>query len=188
MTLAVRNSQKNASLKCFVKATELRAIYCKLKIHLVFSLSHKGLTDARRVQLQQVITDWRDSHPPRERNQEEQEELYAHTQTLLQRHYYLSRQTRRKEQERLATLARIDTDIELLLSAPKLDGAATAVASEHFVCRSVPIANRAKMLHQEKLRRLRLPWWKQLQQLDDQDDSTYVIDKQDVLVIDGKVM
>lgn len=162
--------------------------FLELPSHPNNDFSILGLTDARRVELQHVIEDWRDSHRPIERTHEEQEELYTHAQTLLQRHIYRSKQTRRKEQERLATLARIDTDIELLLSAPKLDAAADAVAKDHFVCRSVPIATRAKMLHQERMRKLRLPWWKQLQHLDDEDEGTYVIDKQDVIVIDGKVM
>ncbi|XP_074652826.1 IQ calmodulin-binding motif-containing protein 1-like [Tubulanus polymorphus] len=120
-----------------------------------------GLTDERRVELQQYIQQHREDHPCEIKSREEQEKIHERAQMMLQRFMMTSKHTRVKHQEREAMLARIENDSELLLNAPKLDEA-TEKDLELYVCRSVPIANRAQMLHNNEMKRLKQPWWRKL--------------------------
>ncbi|XP_064594930.1 IQ calmodulin-binding motif-containing protein 1-like [Liolophura sinensis] len=136
-----------------------------------------GLTDERRVQLQQVILERRESNPPKPRTREEQESLHRTAQELMARYYIGCKLTRGKHQQREALLARLETDSELLMYAPPLKDL-TDKDVDMFSSRSVPVAARAQQAHKEELRLLRQPWWRKLG--DEYQDQLYE-EEQDLL-------
>ena len=61
----------------------------------------------------------------------------------------------------MSNLARIETDCELILSAPKIESVQEADI-EKYSSRSVAVMDYAKRLHQDKIKRLNAPWWQNL--------------------------
>ncbi|XP_013413711.1 IQ calmodulin-binding motif-containing protein 1 [Lingula anatina] len=120
-----------------------------------------GLTDERRVEIQQHITRWREDHPTKCKTRAQQEEIHNKAQELIQRNQMLNRVTRKKHLEREALLAMIETDCDLLLNATSLKDV-TEKDIDVFSSKSVPIATKARLNHQHELRLLRQPWYRKL--------------------------
>ncbi|KAF6020782.1 IQCB1 [Bugula neritina] len=130
----------------------------------------EGLTDERRVYLQKVILNRREANPPKERSREGQEELHSRCQDMLKRHVLTNRVDRSRQLHREALLAQLETDSSLLLNAPKLSELKLEQV-DSFVCRSVPVATKARENHNNELRLLKQPWWRKLS--DEYQDSVY---------------
>ncbi|KAK3750422.1 hypothetical protein QZH41_016982, partial [Actinostola sp. cb2023] len=74
-----------------------------------------GLTDARRVELQNVIVDHRDKFPTKHRSVDELKELHEKAHSLLANHLAMHIKPRKNEQRRDALLARLKMNTDLLL-------------------------------------------------------------------------
>ncbi|XP_052706454.1 IQ calmodulin-binding motif-containing protein 1-like [Crassostrea angulata] len=135
-----------------------------------FTIKPPGLTENRRVELQQKITQYREENPPQYSKREDLEKVHKKAAEMLQRHYVTLKSTREKHAHREALLARLDTDSELLSLAPPLKDAREKDI-EMYSSNLLPIATKARTDHIETLRLLRQPWWKKLR--DDLQDQEY---------------
>ncbi|XP_039351077.1 IQ calmodulin-binding motif-containing protein 1 isoform X4 [Mauremys reevesii] len=88
-------------------------------------------------------------------------ELHLQGQEKLAQYLLRSSLDRRAEQRREALLAQVNTDVELLMSAPSLMEA-TEKDLDVFMSRSVPVACKARQSHNTILKYTRWPWWKKL--------------------------
>ncbi|EDO49031.1 predicted protein, partial [Nematostella vectensis] len=120
-----------------------------------------GLTDARRVELQEIIVQRRERFPPKHRTPVELKELHEKAHSLLSSHVMVAMKARRDEQRRDALMARLEMDSDHLLAAPGLEAAKTEVI-DSYTSQSAPVITKAKMEHSAKLRYYKLPWWKKL--------------------------
>ncbi|XP_062611970.1 IQ calmodulin-binding motif-containing protein 1-like, partial [Saccostrea cucullata] len=142
-----------------------------------FTIKPPGLTENRRVELQQQITQFRDENPPQYSKREDLEKVHKKAAEMLQRHYVTLKSTREKHAHREALLARLDTDSELLSLAPPLKDAGEKDI-EMYSSNVLPIATKARTDHIETLRLLRQPWWKKLRdELQDQEyeEEDYIL-------------
>ncbi|XP_032619526.1 IQ calmodulin-binding motif-containing protein 1 isoform X2 [Chelonoidis abingdonii] len=112
----------------------------------------KELTSAQKLALQQKA-----SQMPEEMSKE----LHLQAQEKLSQYLLRSSLDRRAEQRREALLAQVNTDVELLMSAPSLMEA-TEKDLDVFMSRSVPVACKARQSHNTMLKYTRWPWWKKL--------------------------
>ncbi|ESP03049.1 hypothetical protein LOTGIDRAFT_185823 [Lottia gigantea] len=136
--------------------------------NISISLKPPGLTDARRLELRSKIQEWRDLHPTHIDNRESLQEIHNRAAQLLANHYSGIKPQRQQQQHIDALIARLDTDSDLVLLAPKLKDI-TEKDAEMYTSRSVPIATKARVNHLETLRKIKLPWWKRLDEEDDMD-------------------
>nr|AKN21707.1 NPHP5 [Schmidtea mediterranea] len=131
-----------------------------------------GLNMERKSELNKVHNKWMASHKHEFRgiSEDTQLELHHKAQKLYHRHLYELKTNRRKDIDRELTLARLETDSKLLISAPDLAEAVDGFNNQsdlkfkidNFHCKIRPIANRAAQLHQQKINTIKQPWWKQL--------------------------
>ncbi|XP_030436019.1 IQ calmodulin-binding motif-containing protein 1 isoform X2 [Gopherus evgoodei] len=112
----------------------------------------KELTGAQKLALQQKA-----SQMPEEMSKE----LHLQAQEKLAQYLLRSSLDRRAEQRREALLAQVNTDVELLMSAPSLMEA-TEKDLDVFMSWSVPVACKARQSHNTMLKYTRWPWWKKL--------------------------
>ncbi|XP_025084498.1 IQ calmodulin-binding motif-containing protein 1-like [Pomacea canaliculata] len=120
-----------------------------------------GLTEERRVYLQELITRRQQEMPTARKTREELEEMHKRSSEMLGQHYSRVGYFRKKQYNWENLLARLDTDSELLLLAPPLKDV-TQKDVEMFSSRSLPVATKAKAQHNVSLQRLQRPWWRQL--------------------------
>ncbi|KAK7495678.1 hypothetical protein BaRGS_00013125 [Batillaria attramentaria] len=133
-------------------------------------LRPSGLTDERRVQLQEIINRRRQEQPTSRKTREEVEEIHKSASQLLAQHYSRIRHVRKKQYNWENLLARLDTDSELLLLAPPLKDV-TQKDVEMYSSRSLPVATKAKAQHNATLQRLQRPWWRQQWEEDEEIDE-----------------
>ncbi|KAK3106409.1 hypothetical protein FSP39_019392 [Pinctada imbricata] len=149
----------------------------KKKKKPIASLKPAGLTEDRRVQLQQKIIQYREDNPPQSIKREDLEKGHKLAADMLHRYYVTLRSNRLKQQHRDAIMARLETDSELVSLAPSLQSA-TEKDVEMYSSHSLPIATKARTDHIETLKLLRQPWWKKLK--DEIQDQEY--EEEDVLL------
>ncbi|XP_038277692.1 IQ calmodulin-binding motif-containing protein 1 [Dermochelys coriacea] len=119
------------------------------------------LTSAQKLALQQKVDDYIRLHPASQMSEEMSKELHRQAQEKLAQYLLRSSLDRRAEQRREALLAQLNTDMELLMSAPSLMEA-TEKDLDVFISRSVPVACKARQSHNTMLKCTRWPWWKKL--------------------------
>ncbi|XP_050773023.1 IQ calmodulin-binding motif-containing protein 1 isoform X1 [Gopherus flavomarginatus] len=121
----------------------------------------KELTSAQKLALQQKVDDYIRLHPASQMPEEMSKELHLQAQEKLAQYLLRSSLDRRAEQRREALLAQVNTDVELLMSAPSLMEA-TEKDLDVFMSWSVPVACKARQSHNTMLKYTRWPWWKKL--------------------------
>uniref|UniRef100_A0A452IHI3 Uncharacterized protein n=1 Tax=Gopherus agassizii TaxID=38772 RepID=A0A452IHI3_9SAUR len=121
----------------------------------------KELTGAQKLALQQKVDDYIRLHPASQMPEEMSKELHLQAQEKLAQYLLRSSLDRRAEQRREALLAQVNTDVELLMSAPSLMEA-TEKDLDVFMSWSVPVACKARQSHNTMLKYTRWPWWKKL--------------------------
>ncbi|XP_048728739.1 IQ calmodulin-binding motif-containing protein 1-like [Ostrea edulis] len=149
----------------------------KKKERFQFTIKPPGLTENRRVELQQQITQHREENPSQYTKREDLQKIHKKAADMLQRHYITLKSTREKNAQREALLARLDTDSELLSLAPPLKNAGEKDV-EMYSSNLLPVATKARTDHIETLRLLRQPWWKKLRdELQDQEyeEEDYIL-------------
>ncbi|XP_008166030.2 IQ calmodulin-binding motif-containing protein 1 isoform X2 [Chrysemys picta bellii] len=119
------------------------------------------LTSAQKLALQQKLEDYIRLYPASQMAEEMSKELHRQAQEKLAQYLLRSSLDRRAEQRREALLAQVNTDMELLMSAPSLMEA-TEKDLDVFMSRSVPVACKARQSHNTMLKYTRWPWWKKL--------------------------
>nr|XP_002740629.1 PREDICTED: IQ calmodulin-binding motif-containing protein 1-like [Saccoglossus kowalevskii] len=140
-----------------------------------------GLTDERRVEIQQMINERREEHPSQCKNMDEVKELHEKAQAMLTRHLMLSRITRKTEQRREALLAQLKSDADIFTNSPKVKDA-TERDLFMYMSRSLPIATKAKENHNATVKRLQQPWWKKLDEHDLPDNEIFQEEEYDFKV------
>ncbi|XP_013816218.2 IQ calmodulin-binding motif-containing protein 1 [Apteryx mantelli] len=159
--------QQKQSLKEYKAAVIIQRAACKFleKRRKKRALSPwkdtKRLTDEQRLALKQKVDDYIKLHPASQMSEEMSEELHMQAQEKLAQFLLRSSLDRRATQRREALLARVNTDVELLMNAPGL-AETTEKDLDIFVSRSVPVATKAKQSHNTMLKYSRWPWWKKL--------------------------
>ncbi|KAJ8035612.1 IQ calmodulin-binding motif-containing protein 1 [Holothuria leucospilota] len=128
-----------------------------------------GLTDDRRVELQNLIEERKNANPSKCVERQDQEELHLRAQDAWM--HYLSRRLVMKKtfQRREALLASLEMDADLLATAPKLSEATNRDVYT-FTSHSAPVAAKALANHKEEFNLLRQPWWKKMH-LEDKTDE-----------------
>ncbi|XP_062852967.1 IQ calmodulin-binding motif-containing protein 1-like [Trichomycterus rosablanca] len=121
----------------------------------------RGLTDSRRMELRRQIEHYISLYPSSVVSLEGTVELHEKAQSMLHQHQFTRASDRAQEQHRLALVAQINTDLELLMNAPTLKDADNE-NSCLFLSRSAPVAMRARQSHNALLQSMHLPWWKRL--------------------------
>uniref|UniRef100_A0A8C0B4A0 IQ motif containing B1 n=1 Tax=Buteo japonicus TaxID=224669 RepID=A0A8C0B4A0_9AVES len=121
----------------------------------------KGLTDEQRLALQQKVDDYIKLHPASQMSEEMSKELHMQAQEKLAQFLLRSRLDQRAAQRREALLAQVNTDVELLMSAPGL-ARTTEKDLDVFMSRSIPVATKARQSHNTMLKYTHWPWWKKL--------------------------
>ncbi|XP_049660096.1 IQ calmodulin-binding motif-containing protein 1 isoform X1 [Accipiter gentilis] len=121
----------------------------------------KGLTDEQRLALQQKVDDYIKLHPASQMSEEMSKELHMQAQEKLAQFLLRSRLDQRAAQRREALLAQVNTDVELLMSAPGL-AKTTEKDLDVFMSRSIPVATKARQSHNTMLKYTHWPWWKKL--------------------------
>ncbi|OXB65586.1 hypothetical protein ASZ78_015046 [Callipepla squamata] len=129
----------------------------------------KGLTDEQRLALQQKVDDYIKLHPASQMSEEMSKELHMQAQEKLAQFLLRSRLDQRAAQRRETLLAQVNTDVELLMNAPRL-AEITEKDLAVFMSRSVPVATRARESHSAMLKHARWPWWKKLGDEFEEDD------------------
>ncbi|NWU96977.1 IQCB1 protein, partial [Upupa epops] len=123
----------------------------------------KGLTDEQRLALKQKVDDYIKLHPASQMSEEMSKELHVQAQEKLAQFLLRSRLVRRTDQQRETLLAQVNTDVELLMSAPGL-AETTEKDLDVFMSRSVPVATKARQSHNTMLKYTHWPWWKKLEE------------------------
>ncbi|XP_077993838.1 IQ calmodulin-binding motif-containing protein 1-like [Glandiceps talaboti] len=131
-----------------------------------------GLTDERRVEIQEMINKRREEQPTECKNMEEVKELHEKAQSMLTRHLMLSGITRTSEQRRDALLAQLKSDADIIINSPKVKDASERDLYT-YMSRSLPIATKARKNHIEAVKRLQQPWWKKLDEHDLPDNEIF---------------
>ncbi|XP_075789217.1 IQ calmodulin-binding motif-containing protein 1 isoform X2 [Pelodiscus sinensis] len=121
----------------------------------------KELTSTQNLALQQKVDDYIRLHPASEMSEDMSKELHLQAQENLAQYLLRSSLDHRAEQRREALLAQVNTDVELLMTAPSLTEA-TEKDLDVFMSRSVPVACKARQSHNTMLKYARWPWWKKL--------------------------
>ncbi|XP_054133949.1 IQ calmodulin-binding motif-containing protein 1 [Melozone crissalis] len=121
----------------------------------------RGLTDEQRVALQQKVDDYIKLHPASQMSEERSKELHVQAQAKLAQFLLRNRLEQRAAQRREALLAQVNTDVELLMSAPGL-AETTEKDIGAFMSRSIPVASKARQAHNTMLKYTCRPWWKKL--------------------------
>ncbi|KAK2532410.1 Iqcb1 [Columba livia] len=129
----------------------------------------KGLTDERRLALQQKVDDYIKLHPASQMSEEMSKELHVQAQEKLAEFLLRSRLDQRAAQRRETLMAQVNTDVELLMNAPGL-AEATEKDLDVFLSRSIPVATKARQSHNTMLKYTRWPWWKKLGVEFEEDD------------------
>ncbi|KAL8570993.1 hypothetical protein ACOMHN_037853 [Nucella lapillus] len=137
-------------------------------------LKPTGLTDQRRVQLQEIINQRRQEQPTGRKTREEVEEVHQMSAQMLARHFGHIPHYRRKQYQWENLLARLDTDSELLVLAPPLQSV-TQKDVEMYSSRSLPVATKARTQHSAALQQLQRPWWRRRW---DQEDAFAEVDEE----------
>ncbi|XP_040980147.1 IQ calmodulin-binding motif-containing protein 1 isoform X2 [Aquila chrysaetos chrysaetos] len=159
--------QQKQSLKEYKAAVVIQRAACKFleKRRRRRLLSRwkdpKGLTDEQRLALQQKVDDYIKLHPASQMSEEMSKELHMQAQEKLAQFLLRSRLDQRAAQRREALLAQVNTDVELLMSAPGL-AKTTEKDLDIFMSRSIPVATKARQSHNTMLKYTRWPWWKKL--------------------------
>uniref|UniRef100_A0A1A7WEL7 IQ motif containing B1 n=1 Tax=Iconisemion striatum TaxID=60296 RepID=A0A1A7WEL7_9TELE len=128
-------------------------------------IGKEGLTDSRRVELQQQVEDYISVHQSSRVSPEECVSLHQEVQMLLQAELRRGEHHRREEQRVEALLACTHTQLELLRDAPPLS-VVTEMQANSFLSPSASIAAQARDAHNAILQASRLPWWRKLGELD----------------------
>lgn len=121
----------------------------------------KGLTDERRLALQQKVDDYIKLHPASQMSAEMSKELHMQAQEKLAHFLLRSRLDQRAAQRRETLLTQVNTDVELLMNAPGL-AETTEKDLDVFMSRSIPVATKARQSHNTMLKYTCWPWWKKL--------------------------
>ncbi|XP_035427090.1 IQ calmodulin-binding motif-containing protein 1 isoform X1 [Cygnus atratus] len=159
--------QQRQSLKEYKAAVIIQRAACKFlekqrsKRPLSPWKDPKGLTDEQRLALQQKVDDYIKLHPASQMSEEMSKELHMQAQEKLAQFMLRSKLDQRAAQRRETLLAQVNTDVELLMNAPRL-AETTEKDLAVFMSRSVPVATKAKQSHNAMLKYARWPWWKKL--------------------------
>uniref|UniRef100_A0A8C4U1X9 IQ motif containing B1 n=1 Tax=Falco tinnunculus TaxID=100819 RepID=A0A8C4U1X9_FALTI len=94
-------------------------------------------------------------------SEERSKELHMQAQEKLAQFLLRNRLDQRAAQRRETLLAQVNTDVELLMNAPRL-AETTEKDLDVFVSRSVPVATKARQSHNTMLKYTHCPWWKKL--------------------------
>ncbi|XP_032880785.1 IQ calmodulin-binding motif-containing protein 1 [Amblyraja radiata] len=175
-------SQQKSSLKKFKAAIIIQRYVLRflekrrnLRRDILTWRGPKGLTDTRRQELRAQLENYVKHHTVTHVTEERTKEQHAQVQEMLGQYLMRRNLERRSELRGEALLAQINTDVELLMSAPSLKEA-TEKDVELFNCRSAPVAARAKQCHGAMLQSVRGPWWKKLGDKMQDPDSIYADD------------
>eukprot|EP00794_Sanderia_malayensis_P003416 gene3416-3907_t len=128
---------------------------------LNIELIPRGLSDERRVQLQNLTANMRERFPAKQRTFEELNELNDKMFHMLNNHMMSLRFQRSREDHGKALLAQLSVDSETLLSCPRLCDV-TRDDVDLLCSRSVPVMAAARRQHNEAISRLKKPWWQTL--------------------------
>ncbi|XP_048878341.1 IQ calmodulin-binding motif-containing protein 1 [Brienomyrus brachyistius] len=118
----------------------------------------RHLTDTIRTDLTKEVKEYITLHPSNLVSMESCTELHLKTQELLLQNLMKKDKDQRAEQHRQALLAQINTDIELLMSAPPLRNS-SGLDVDAYLSRSAPVASWARQSHSTVLQVSRSPWW-----------------------------
>ncbi|XP_005244310.2 IQ calmodulin-binding motif-containing protein 1 isoform X1 [Falco peregrinus] len=159
--------QQRQSLKEYKAAVVIQRAACKFleKLRRRRPLSPwkepKALTDERRLALLQKVDDYIKLHPASQMSEERSKELHMQAQEKLAQFLLRNRLDQRAAQRRETLLAQVNTDVELLMNAPRL-AETTEKDLDVFMSRSVPVATKARQSHNTMLKYTHCPWWKKL--------------------------
>ncbi|XP_040458853.1 IQ calmodulin-binding motif-containing protein 1 isoform X2 [Falco naumanni] len=159
--------QQRQSLKEYKAAVVIQRAACKFleKLRRRRPLSPwkepKALTDERRLALLQKVDDYIKLHPASQMSEDRSKELHMQAQEKLAQFLLRNRLDQRAAQRRETLLAQVNTDVELLMNAPRL-AETTEKDLDVFVSRSVPVATKARQSHNTMLKYTHCPWWKKL--------------------------
>ncbi|XP_023700405.2 IQ calmodulin-binding motif-containing protein 1 isoform X2 [Paramormyrops kingsleyae] len=118
----------------------------------------RHLTDTIRTDLTKEVKEYITLHPSNLVSMESCRELHLRTQELLLQNLMKKDKDQRAEQHRQALLAQVNTDIELLMSAPPLRNS-SGLDVDAYLSRSAPVASWARQSHSTMLQVSRSPWW-----------------------------
>ncbi|NXT27797.1 IQCB1 protein, partial [Syrrhaptes paradoxus] len=159
--------QQRQSLREYKAAVVIQRAACKFlekrrRRRLLSSWKNpKGLTDEQRVALQQKVDDYIKLHPASQMSEEMSKELHTQAQEKLAQFLLRSRLDQRAARRREMLLAQVNTDVELLMNAPRL-AETTEKDLDVFRSRSLPVAAKARQSHNAMLKYACWPWWKKL--------------------------
>ena len=117
------------------------------------------ISPTEREVFQKEITCQREHHPVH-LSELQSKQLHEEAQKLLQDFYCTRPAAHCNKKKGVLLLSKLTRDCELLLGAPDLESLTPSVI-DNFTSRSVSIAQMAQNAHQEELKTLDVPWWKQ---------------------------
>ncbi|PAA91433.1 hypothetical protein BOX15_Mlig028510g2 [Macrostomum lignano] len=150
------------------------------------------ISDETRTEIMDSIQRQQYISKPKERNREELTSQYRSSQAMMHEFIVNSLRAPKEDLEREALLSRLETDAQLLMSAPKLEEALESDVYK-FTSNSTPAQIHAQSRHRLEMRRLQCTdtnWWRALQfEEDDEadDESKYLERRNDVMYIDGRI-
>ena len=126
-----------------------------------FSFLLDGLSDTRRTELQKKIDAEREKYPYKYTSMDELRGVHEKAQRMMGEFLVNSHKEMQKDTHRRALVAQLQSDVDQLLNAPKLDDV-TGEDLDAFTSVSGPVAKMAQRAHVEELKAMRLPWWKRV--------------------------
>ena len=126
-----------------------------------FAFLLDNLTDARRSELQSRIDAERKKKPYSYTSMDDLHTVHENAQRLMGDFLVHSEKHMQKDIHRRALIAQLQTDVDQLMNAPKLD-AVTRKDVDAFTSGSGPVAKMAQIAHTEELKAIRLPWWRRV--------------------------
>jgi len=131
------------------------------KSEFLLDMMPDGLTDQRRVQLQEVIARIRERFPRQNISDEHLKATHEKTFSMLNDHMMRLRQIRRNDDHRKALLAQLSVQSEHLSMMPTLNNV-TSHDIEAFASHSTPVIVAGQKRHQKMMHDLKKPWWERL--------------------------
>lgn len=131
----------------------------KAKLEAEKSLMPPGLDDQRRADLMAIVEKFKNEAVPTDKTQDEIEDVLYDIDDILTHYWSCLPNWRRKQHETEALIARIQTDIQLLETAPSLNEVKPEDI-DNFTCYSQPIARKAREEVMNQLKLLKEPQWK----------------------------
>eukprot|EP00118_Oscarella_pearsei_P008415 m.43145 g.43145 ORF g.43145 m.43145 type:complete len:587 (+) comp33418_c0_seq1:92-1852(+) len=121
----------------------------------------RDISEERRRELQEKIAVGRERKPYLFDSMDALRDLHEKAQQMMGK--FLTRGVREREQDvrRRSLVARLQSDAEQFLSAPRLEDV-TSEDIEAFSSVSAPVAAMAQRAHAEEIKAASLPWWKRV--------------------------